>query len=397
MSDIILANLTTTSGDKILETGGMLYITASADHENCIIMQGRHLEIGFPYSDKKDYMTLFYGEQANNIIDWKLANTTIDPLIKDELMIEDSEATNKTAITAVMRTNTEKEAGSDAPVFFIVEEMPEFPGGQKGLQKYLEQNVHYPYSKIKDKIEGKVLVTFVIDSNGNTHNIKVTRGLDKMLDKVAVYVVSNFPKWKPGMQGGKPVAVSYTIPITFSAKEGELTSEEIKESKDLEEKLKDFKFDIDANRFYANNKEFDEFEKKVKNDDFKDATVSEVKRYIFSVTLLGWINCDRFYNNNNPMVNFFILTDNSENMVVNAILQRFKSLIPATAQSGKITFNNIASGEKVTIVALKSSNNKIFLSVKENVVAKNGEIVLDFQPVTMELLKKEMEKLNKFY
>src|SRR5665811_555019 len=107
------------------------------------------------------------------------------------------------------------------------------------------------------------------------------------------YVISNLPKWKPGKQRGKPVNVSYTIVVPFSAKEGELTSEEIRQSKELEEKLKDFKYDIEANSYYANDKEFEDFEKKVKDDNFQETNASEVNRYIFSVTQLGWINCDR--------------------------------------------------------------------------------------------------------
>lgn len=161
--------------------------------------------------------------------------------------------------------------------------------------------------------------------------------------------------------------------------------------------MKDFKYDIETNRYFTNSKIFNEFEKKVKSDSLQDSDIKEVNQYIFSVTQLGWINCDRFYKNNNPGINFYILTDNSETTIINAILNRFKSLIPGKVQSGKITFSNIPLGEKVTIVALKTVNNKIFLSVNETEITKNGELVLDFQQVTMDLLKKEMEKLNKFY
>ena len=94
-------------------------------------------------------------------------------------------------------------------LIFRVLTMPEFPGGEGALQKYFEQNVHYPYSAIKDKIEGKVLVTFVIDATGNVRNIWVARSLDNRLDKVAEYVVSNLPRWKPGRQREKPLLMSF--------------------------------------------------------------------------------------------------------------------------------------------------------------------------------------------
>lgn len=209
ISDIILSNLTTTSGDKILETGGMLHIDASANNENCIIKPGLDIEIGFPYSTKKEDMDLFYGEQIKNKIDWKLANKIDDVIIQDKLIIIDSEAEQ------------------DFQTFFIVEDMPEFPGGGKALEKYIEQNAQYPFSALENRNEGKVFVSFVIDKSGYTNNIRVARSLDKILDKVAVYAVSNMPKWKPGKQRGKPVNVSYTIAVPFKAKNVELTPEEI--------------------------------------------------------------------------------------------------------------------------------------------------------------------------
>lgn len=379
MSDIVLSSLTTTSGDKILETGGMLHIAASFNNENCSIKSGSNIEIGFPYSNKKDDMALFYGERSNNKIDWKLASRTEEIIIVDELIIGDSEPETE------MQT------------FVIVEDMPEFPGGEMAMQKYLEQNVQYPFSALENKIEGKVYVSFVIDKSGYVNNISVVKSLDKILDKVAVYVVSNMPKWKPGKQRGKSVNVSYTVSVPFLAKNDDLTPEEIKRSIEFEEKLKDFKYDIETNRYFTNRKIFNEFEKKVKSDSLQDSDIKEVNRYIFSVTQLGWINCDRFYKNYNPLVNFFIRNDNSSKTIVNVVFRRFKALIPGKKQSGKITFKNIPVGEDVTIVALKTVNNKIFLSVKETEVTKNGEIVLDFNQVTMELLQKEMEKLNKYY
>ncbi len=382
ISDIILSNLTTTSGDKILETGGMLHIAASANNKNCIIEPGRDIEIGFPYLNNKDDMELFYGQWTNDKIDWEPANTTSQV---DEIVID---------VAPVIVTQEEE---IETQVFFIVEDMPEFPGGSAALEKFIEQNAQYPFSALQNRNEGKVFVTFVIDKSGYSNNIRAVRSLDKILDKVAVYAVSNMPKWKPGKQRGKPVNVSYTITVPFSAKNGELTPEEIKQSKELDKKLKDFKYDIETNRYFTNSKIFNEFEKKVKSDSLQGYDIKEVNRYIFSVTQLGWINSDRFYKNNNAKINFFIKNDNSNKTIVTAIFHRFKALIPGKNQSGKITFKNIPLGEKVTIVALKTVNNKIFLSVKETEITKNGEIVLDFNQVTMELLKKEMEKLNKYY
>lgn len=136
--------------------------------------------------------------------------------IKDELEIEDTEATDKTAITAVMQAPTAKEeVVEDAPVFFIVEEMPEFPGGDLALRKFIAQAIKYPVIAQENGIQGKVFVNFVVNQDGSVTGAKVARGVDPALDKEALRVVMSLPKWKPGKQGGKPVRVSYTVPINF--------------------------------------------------------------------------------------------------------------------------------------------------------------------------------------
>ncbi len=136
--------------------------------------------------------------------------------IKDELQIEDTEATNKTAITAVMQAPTQKEEeAAETEVFFIVEEMPSFPGGDAALRSFLAQSIKYPVVAQENGIQGKVFVNFVVNTDGSITNAKIARGVDASLDKEALRVVMSLPKWKPGKQGGKPVRVSYTVPINF--------------------------------------------------------------------------------------------------------------------------------------------------------------------------------------
>ena len=101
-------------------------------------------------------------------------------------------------------------------VFFIVEEMPEYPGGEMALRNFIAQNVKYPEQAAKKGIKGKVYVTFVVGTDGNVKSAKIARGVDPLLDAEALRVVSNLNGWKPGKQKGVPVNVSYTVPINFA-------------------------------------------------------------------------------------------------------------------------------------------------------------------------------------
>lgn len=103
-------------------------------------------------------------------------------------------------------------------IFFIVEVMPEFPGGENALRQFISNNVKYPEAAQQKGIQGRVYVTFVVDKEGNTANAKIVRGVDPSLDMEALRVVNSLPKWKPGYQKGEAVNVSYTVPINFALK-----------------------------------------------------------------------------------------------------------------------------------------------------------------------------------
>jgi TonB family protein len=100
-------------------------------------------------------------------------------------------------------------------VFFIVEEMPEFPGGDIALREFIAKSVNYPDAAAKSGKQGKVYVTFVVTKDGSVANATIARGVDPSLDAEAMRVVNSLPKWKPGKQRGKAVNVSYTVPINF--------------------------------------------------------------------------------------------------------------------------------------------------------------------------------------
>lgn len=109
-------------------------------------------------------------------------------------------------------------AEKNQQAFDVVEQMPEFPGGIKALLDYLCQNVKYPADAEKQKIEGRVIANFVVETDGSISNVEVFRPVFPSLDAEAVRVLSAMPKWKPGMQSGKVVRVKYTVPISFNLK-----------------------------------------------------------------------------------------------------------------------------------------------------------------------------------
>lgn len=140
-----------------------------------------------------------------------------DEELEEELEIEDTEDDEDDVIEFV---DIPEEVVEEPQIFTIVEENPEFPGGEVELFKYLGKNTKYPAIAKDAGIQGIVYVQFVVMEDGkiNPEMITILRGVHPALDQEAMRVVKNMPKWKPGRQRGKPVRVYYKLPFRFTLK-----------------------------------------------------------------------------------------------------------------------------------------------------------------------------------
>ena len=111
-------------------------------------------------------------------------------------------------------TAQNKKAANDK-VLEKAEVMPEFPGGDQAMMQFVADNVKYPQEAIDKEISGRVMVGFVVEKDGSISDVKVVKGIGGGCDEEAVRVVKAMPKWKPGMDKGKPVRVSYMMPFSF--------------------------------------------------------------------------------------------------------------------------------------------------------------------------------------
>lgn len=100
-------------------------------------------------------------------------------------------------------------------VFDVVEEMPSFPGGNGALMSYLASNIKYPVVAQENGVQGRVIVSFVVERDGSISDVRVARSVDPSLDREAQRVVKSMPRWKPGKQNGSAVRVKYTVPVVF--------------------------------------------------------------------------------------------------------------------------------------------------------------------------------------
>lgn len=112
--------------------------------------------------------------------------------------------------------NTGQECTCDSTqIFMVVEEMPEFPGGDEARMQYFADNTEYPEEALENGIEGSVYVTFVVEKDGSICGVRVLRGIGGGCDEEAVRLVEGMPDWNPGKQLGEPVCVQFNLPVLF--------------------------------------------------------------------------------------------------------------------------------------------------------------------------------------
>ena len=128
---------------------------------------------------------------------------------------EDRNVTRTLKEEVVVEKPVEKKEEKKEEIFRSVEQMPQFPGGEAALMKYLQSHINYPPMAAENNIQGRVVVQFVVDKTGKVGEVKVVRSVDKDLDKEAVRVCKSLPKFTPGRQNGQAVSVWYTLPVTF--------------------------------------------------------------------------------------------------------------------------------------------------------------------------------------
>ncbi|MDD3859989.1 MAG: TonB family protein [Bacteroidales bacterium] len=138
-----------------------------------------------------------------------------DVKVKDVDINTESDEKTKTNINIVQSFDVEVEEEVEPIAFAVVEDKPVFPGGDAALMKFIADNTKYPEIAKENGIQGRVFIQFVIDKNGAVTKVQVAKGVDPYLDAEALRVVKMLPKWTPGKQRGKPVPVTFVVPINF--------------------------------------------------------------------------------------------------------------------------------------------------------------------------------------
>lgn len=155
------------------------------------------------------YLTALGISAAASMMVWAEQTSSFRP-IKDSDVSQVQNETNTRNGDSINEYKTDEKQ-----VYMDVEEQAEFPGGLQGLMKWLGKTIKYPPKAQKNKVEGKVVVHFIIEKDGSISEVEIIESVDPDLDKEALRIVKKMPKWKPGKLNGNPVRTYFTLPVNF--------------------------------------------------------------------------------------------------------------------------------------------------------------------------------------
>ena len=366
MDDMLLANLSTTSNGKLLETGGMLYLEAKRANDKLVLKKNAAIEITFPTSNKKEGMQLFSGEWHDERINWQLQkekNTVIEEV--------------------------EVEENIEVP-YAVVEQVPVFPGCEEGdrmqqkactsesIVKFVRENFN---TGIADEFglvgRQRINILFKIDKSGSVQSVQSRAG-HLVLEEEVERVITMLPKFRPGTQRGKLVTVPYSLPFIFEAEGSQIIPQR---------RIRKLNTDSVTVAY---------IEKRLKDEENDNLSGRTAMSYVMATTQLGWINCDRFVKGSANSIRYkFKVKDGNGRAKVSLVFKSLNAILPGSIINGNFDFGTVAKNEDVMLVAIKKQNGKLFLDIIETTTVENPDLTFDFKEVTVEELKQALKKLNR--
>jgi TonB family protein len=328
-ADIVLNRLSTTAQGRLLETGGMVYLAATAGTESCEVAPGAKLTLQLPARRGAPAMELFQGRpDSRGIVDWVAVGQPIDP-----------------------------------PKAAKVETMAEFPGGNGELMSQLYRSVLYPALALRREEQGRVLIRFIVTETGAvTHpKVKISSG-SELLDTAGIASVRKLPRFKPATTDGIPVASYFEVPIDFII--DEFANEDVKHSKSWK---KSWENSLTA-----------AFDSTLARE-----SASQLSSYVITLGGLGWINCDRFLNSKQPKINFAVADIKKVPTQVFLVFTETNSMMASTWRGGKYWFDRVPLGAKATLVAFAEAKTGALLATKPVQLTGDTERELTYRPITV--------------
>lgn len=380
-TEIVLADLSTVAGGELLESGGMLNITAEADGKAVEISAGKELVVHFPKkSVQKEGMQLFYageGSTANAVVDWELdqyGNTLQPTLTLGNYAWQYPAKDDSTEYNFQPKEMDDQDVYYWNPIDFYVKSfdwstqaIEEISSTENKTEVFNEEKPHAFDHWNTRGIECEMKIS----TDGDIKSIRIHTPLSDSTRAEVVRFLNDIPQLEPGVN-----------------KEGEIIERKgyllITPGRPVER--------YEKREEYI--KSFDEKYAVFENSPITNMDKAEAEYYIFNVTQLGWINCDRFqYLDEEEKVNLYVDFEVDEDVEFKMIFPKINSVLKASIEEGSYVFPNVAKGEWVTIFGMKTTNGQIQTFFKKQLITDQKVKDVSFEETTLKELKEALNKL----
>lgn len=397
VSDMLLANLTTSSGGNMIETGGMFFISANAkdNNDSLTLKKGKNITIALPTSESEntDGMQLFNGVHDSDAINWEpkggitgfaqrwragRSDFSLDKSFKNSFIFPDQEP--KKIPTLINKSQQNFTTELLMPIREVIQNSSGITRSAVGYIDTLGTLHGYLIGNKKNSFEFKTNYTQSFSENINV-NIAVSF---KVKTKTKANVNLKYFDKLFKMGKGNPDSL-VAVTVTFIPTIKRINYERLKSA---------FKNAITVsmykNKLLENKKRQLAYEKHIKLLEANPlSNINNAQEYLLlSTQKLGWINCDRFYNNTNK-IDYFVKLNEKANLLI--VFNNIKSIL---SSDSKGIFHNVPLGEKITIVALKTDKGRIMLAIQETSITEKPFDNLQFKQISLNEYKTKLQKLN---
>ena len=381
LTDMIFENQQTVSGDRILETNGMIYLNAEADGKKLSIKKGKAFVVGFPKNGSDKEMDLFYEYKLNDSVktwvpDYKFFETkstqeTVDEIDSLDLIGEDIgyEIEYPIEMTEDLYDYGFWSSGSTATFFDL-----KLKGSDETIINYIENpaNVDSITAHKFNKNNWTAGFDFNINKNGVMYNFRPESHSERKQNDEALKLAKEFLKSAPAFD-----IESY--------------DREVKNDWDYYLSISGSR-SINWNRF---KQKFRNQYSNLTNTAIQKIDPNALEYYMFSATEMGWINCDRFWDiEDSEKTDFIVKTKNPSETKTQIIFKDIKSIMTGTYENGVLVFKNIPKGKEIKVIGISYSNGKPTLAVGESITSSKGFELNEFKEFTLDQLETELNKLN---
>jgi hypothetical protein len=333
---ILQANLSTTSGGRLLETAGMIYISATSEGAPCALMPGRTASVTFAGRRSGDGMQLFTGRMVNGGVDWELQ--------EQEYFYDD-----------VGECDMRRYVMTD----------PAFPNGPGALKQFLARRLDWPDDREGPVTTVDVVLSYEVNAQGLAGKPSIQSSLSPRYDSAFAAALQEMPRWRPATCNGSPVSATIVHRLSYWWPENASPG-----NARMHYNISPPAIDSTYPRVEPRRQTF----------------------MTFRTPSLGWINCDRFIEDSREKTEFFVNVSGDPD--VKLVFHNIRSVMQGSPAAGKCVFPGVPKGEPVTVVAFRKEGTQLFMAMSDTNTGAEGLKELVFQKADKEMIRERLLQLD---